>query len=180
LLVSFQLERLHTFLHHHNRLQTSIHRNRLPTSRHHKHLPDFFIRSNIIGYTGTLGNRPTVYFMTTLGVDYIKHGRITQHYPKLKRNEGRERTRVWDKSRYSMKNECYRDDVSIKDWDYYLVEYVDGIYWHGSRNEIIPVRQDEWKVMDELAKAIDRYPSLKPLHGGFAFAHCVDSFLCDD
>jgi hypothetical protein len=125
-------------------------------SRRRPYERSFYTRRNIIGYTGTLRNDPTVYFEEVLDTVYVKFGRITQDHGD-EDNIGRNRTRVREASRYSMKNEYYRGKVR-------LVERYDGDVFHHSRNRFVPVSQGD-EVIDDLAEAITRFPYWKPKYG---------------
>ena len=99
---------------------------------------------NIIGYTGNINKNPTVYFKN--GNQY---GHITQDH-SIKTNIGREIG--VSSSLYTAKN----NKTTKK-----LEEAIDGRVFHKSRNPLI--KTSNKNELKELSKAIDRYPSLKPM-----------------
>jgi hypothetical protein len=107
----------------------------------------FYVRENIMGYTGQLLGDPTVYFTTR-----NRHGRITQNHP-IHGNIGR--GLVKSRDGYTFGNEHIEGEVR-------LVEYQDGKKFHTSRNMLIlvdPTSSDN--TLDILERAITRFPDLK-------------------
>jgi hypothetical protein len=107
---------------------------------------DFYIKENIIGFTGNPAKAPTVYFKRD-----TTFGRITQEH-KDKNNIGRSEVRTFND--YSITNngngvaeEFYNNEVQ-----------------HTSRNSFVPVFNNpngNNEVVDELAKAINKFTDLK-------------------
>ena len=109
---------------------------------------DFYVRKNIIGYTGELHNNPTVYFTTQ-----NEHGRITQAHPNAE-NVGRNLVKT--RHGHTFKNE------DIGRGEIRLVEYQNERKFHTSRNALIwldPTPSDN--TLDILERAITRFPDLK-------------------
>ncbi|MEM9259861.1 MAG: hypothetical protein AAGA62_09460 [Bacteroidota bacterium] len=111
--------------------------------------PDFYHKSNIVGYTGNLYDAPTVYFerRTSYG---IRFGHITQDH-RFTINIGREKVR--EHSDYRM----YNRGGSAR-------EYWNGAENHTSRTELRGKRELNMQALQVLAKAIDRFPDLKPMY----------------
>ncbi len=107
----------------------------------------FYVRRNIMGYTGQLLEDPTVYFITQ-----NEHGRITQKH----QNEGNiGRSLVKSRQGYTFENKHIGGKLR-------LVEYLNGRQFHTSRNELIlidPTPSDN--TLDILERAIARFPDLK-------------------
>jgi hypothetical protein len=109
---------------------------------------DFYISENIIGYTGSLGDRPTVYFQH--GNEF---GRITQHHPNPG-NVGRNVVRKQDD--YDIANYINRGAIRAEEkWD--------GKTRHKSRNPFFGKKVTNFE-RSRLAIAIVRFPNLKPKH----------------
>jgi hypothetical protein len=135
--------------------------------------PGFFLRKNIIGYTGDPTDYPTVYFSQPPVISlvaspeqlsagrkkFVRYSHITQKH-SLKTNVGR-----------GILEECcdYRIVNTRFDDHLQLQEYVIGRTstrlhaeeeheFHTSRNQFMPAHGG---VLDELARAIDRYRFLK-------------------
>jgi len=115
---------------------------------------DFYKKENIIGYTGDLNQKPTVYFQKahTYNPGLISFGRITQAHAD-DQNVGREF--VFKAKHYSARNERVHGTRT-------LVERVNDQLIHTSRNPMILVDQKNTNVIDQLAESIDKYPELKP------------------
>lgn len=101
---------------------------------------DFYVKANIIGYTGDLNDNPTVYFQKG-----NRFGRITQDHPHAN-NIGRNRVREYT-------------DYRISNVDGKAQEYYNGSVRHTSRNSFIAVTSDTAAV---LALAISNFPNKKP------------------
>ncbi|WP_420009292.1 hypothetical protein [Xanthomonas sacchari] len=117
---------------------------------------DFYIRGNIIGYTGALNNAPTVYFAKVfsdalLGKKMFEFGRITQDHPH-RDNMGR------NKVRYARDYAIYNLQSDNQE---YAAEFYQGDIRHRSRNPFIQVHEGD-PAMDALAAAIARFPDRKP------------------
>lgn len=113
---------------------------------------DFYVKENIIGYTGDLKGLPTVYFKRTIEGGFDEWARITQVYPDNRANEGRAFVR---KNRsYVMRNEMDTDGM-------HGVEYVNGAHHHTSRNEFHAVTGG---TLDVLAESITRFPNVRKRH----------------
>lgn len=108
---------------------------------------DFYVSSNIIGYTGNVDDCPTVYFKS--GNEF---GRITQRHPNAKnvgRNLVREAVDYYiDNTPFGNAREWYNNKGRVK-------------YHHRSRNRFYWVYGDG-VCRRELAKAIDRCRDIKP------------------
>ncbi|MBB1268164.1 hypothetical protein [Shewanella sp. SR44-3] len=103
---------------------------------------DFYVKSNIIGYTGDLNNNPTVYFKNG-----NKFGRITQdhgHQDNIGRNKVRE---------YA--------DYDISNVEGRAREYYNGDYQHTSRHAFVPLNGNQ-NTLNTLAQAINAFPNAKP------------------
>lgn len=103
---------------------------------------DFYKKENIIGYTGSLTNNPTVYFK-----DGDEFGRITQNHGNPN-NIGRNKVRSY--SDYRINNTGKNGAAQ---------EYYNGKIRHSSRNPFISVSDDS---RDELAQSIARFTEIKP------------------
>jgi hypothetical protein len=107
---------------------------------------EFYRAENIIGYTGDINNKPTVYFQTT-----SQYGRITQAHPKVD-NIGRNKVRSIAADNYTWKN------VDVPGKGKRMVEYRNGQKFHTSRNFFIEVTDE---TRDLLAAAITTYENAK-------------------
>lgn len=147
---------------------------------------DFYTKENILGYTGTIGKKPTVYFADAGGIApklakvdgkdkvLVSFGHITQFHD-IANNIGREE--VMESTSYSIYNnakgaaeeciygprECDRlfGKGAAKDLQQYGEDGVtkDGHYiFHPSRNLFIPVNKG---TLDALADAIRNFTELK-------------------
>jgi hypothetical protein len=101
----------------------------------------FYVKENIIGYTGKLTSNPTVYFQKG-----SRFGRITQDHPNPS-NIGRNKVRSALDYKISNSNGGKAQ------------EYYNGAVQHSSRNPFKPANFVE-KFL--LSKAIDRFPDKKP------------------
>ena len=148
---------------------------------------DFYKKSNILGYTGELKSKPTVYFADAGGINpktvmiagveqvVVTFGHITQAH-SLRDNVGR--GTVMESHSYSIYNnsqgfaeecvygptECERlfGQENREKLEGYGEEGVthDGHYiFHPSRNRFIPVNRG---TIDVLALAIDKFKDIKP------------------
>ena len=97
---------------------------------------DFYKKENITGYTGTIGNKETVYFKK--GNTF---GRITQDHKNLT-NIGREAPR--EAADYKIENSP----------DGHAREYAEGAVFHTSRNKFTEVTSS---MRENLAKAIAKF-----------------------
>lgn len=111
---------------------------------------DFFIVSNIVGYTGDLQDNPTVYFETD-----EEQAHITQAHKKAD-NVGR--GAVFTTEGYSKVNVFFEDDHAE-----HLVEMYDGKKIHKSRNKFIAVPHLENRpaLLKILEKAILAHTKIK-------------------
>jgi hypothetical protein len=107
---------------------------------------DFYCTESIIGYTGDLDNRPTVYFQSK-----DEYGRITQAH-KNPKNVGRNAVGDIGKDGHEMRNE------NLPEKGMRLVEYRNGKKYHTSRNKFNDVTAE---ARDQLVRAIDAYQNLK-------------------
>ena len=80
---------------------------------------DFYVPDNIIGYTGELGNNPTIYFEKRENGE-VTFGRITQEHGDPK-NKGRELVRMRSESDYQAIN-TYAAEIKGKNVT--LVQYM--------------------------------------------------------
>lgn len=102
---------------------------------------DFYRAENIIGYTGDLGNNPTIYF-----TDGYYFGRITQDHGHAD-NIGRNIVRF--ASDYKIENDASTGSA---------YEYYDGACRHKSRNKFIPA---SYENLYELEQAINKFKGIK-------------------
>lgn len=102
---------------------------------------------NIIGYTGAINDRPTVYFR--MGRAY---GRITQNH-KLPYNIGREKYKIH--VAYRMENRRLEDDKI------HLIEWEATRPIHVSRNAFVPRSRFRPGELLTLSVALYRFPDLK-------------------
>jgi len=105
---------------------------------------DFYIERNIVGYTGRLGVKPTVYFE-----NQTEYGRITQDHPNAG-NIGRNKVR--QKAGYQVSNQLSKGF-------FHAVEKNTGVT-HKSRNPIYNAHISKFE-RSRLAKAIALFPNLK-------------------
>lgn len=105
--------------------------------------PDFYHPNNIIGYTGDLNNKPTVYFMRKTGVGY-RFGRIIQ---KSKNPARIGRSVVREFPVYRIENRGGR-----------VCESYDGIVRKG-RRRIKMGRELDMRSINTLAQAIRKLPN---------------------
>ena len=103
----------------------------------------FYVRGNIIGYTGDIESNPTVYFK-----EGNKFGRITQDHP-IASNIGRNLVRT--ASDYKITNGSNGK----------AEEFYNGGVKHRSRN---PFKTASWFEKFTLSKAIDRFKEKKTGH----------------
>lgn len=116
---------------------------------------DFYKLENIIGYTGTVENNPTVYFIVMRerdGEDIYVFGRITQAHMQAD-NIGRER--VYASAHYSGMNE--EDDYGREVW----VECIGERVIHTSRNPFVRIEDCSPRQKAVLARAISGFPEIK-------------------
>lgn len=106
---------------------------------------DFYVKANIIGYTGDLkdSSKVTVYFRNG-----NKFGRITQDHPHQD-NIGRNQVR--DCGDYRIGNNANNK----------CEEFYNGAVKHTSRNAFVAVPQTSVDTIDVLAKAITAFPNAK-------------------
>jgi hypothetical protein len=103
---------------------------------------DFYVKSNIIGYTGDLNSNPTVYFRSG-----NRFGRITQahdHQDNIGRNKVRE----------------YADYALTNNTSGKAEEYYNGKVRHKSRSAFVPLNGNQ-NTLNTLAQAITAFPNAK-------------------
>lgn len=105
---------------------------------------DFYIKDNIIGYTGDILNNPTVYFKKVDGTGQIEFGRITQEHDD-ESNVGRNVVRT-------------ARDYAITNVNGKAQEYYNGKVRHFSRGPFTEANQTN----AALVSAISRFTELKP------------------
>jgi hypothetical protein len=105
--------------------------------------------NNIIGYTGDVNSRPTVYFQLGRG-----YGHITQNH-SIPSNIGREKYEI---------HHDYRIDNYDIDGELHAVESEATKVFHVSRNEFIPRRDFNPGELLTLSIAIYRFPDLKLMY----------------
>lgn len=105
---------------------------------------DFYVSENIIGYTGDLNQKPTVYFQKG-----NKFGRITQDYPDDRTNEGRNLVRSY--ADYRIENGKGGG----------AQEFYNGKVQHESRHAFVRIADGD---RQKLATAIAAFPDIKPRH----------------
>ena len=110
---------------------------------------DFYRPENIIGYTGAIDLRPTVYFLTGPPSGPNEYGHITQFHT-LRSNLGRERVRK--SSRYEMRQNA--GTGNLEEWD-------GGQRFHTSRSKFISSNGLSADKLALLAEAIGRFPDQK-------------------
>ncbi len=107
----------------------------------------------IIGYTGDLNNKPTVYFHDP---ETRRVGRITQFWSHLGMrdvtHEGRGAVLGYTES-YTKENSFDEEFEETR-----FSEYIDGESFHTSRGTFTPVNNDNFSL---LSRAISRFPQLK-------------------
>jgi hypothetical protein len=134
---------------------------------------DFYIKDNILGYTGNLHGNPTVYFADAGGVNpklvkvgdrtqvVVSFGHITQVHD-IPTNIGREE--VGESWSYSISNVQMSDGIHGQECIYgYLKgakkpEHVD---FHTSRNPFESATKGNLEI---LALAIDKFPKIKKMY----------------
>ena len=116
---------------------------------------DFYIKDNIIGYTGDLRNEPTVYFLEVHphNPNLKSFGRITQFH-EMPERVGREFV-------FQSKNYHYGNDLIFGEPK--LVERICDHPIHMSRNKFISVDQEDQVTINILANAIEQFTTIKPL-----------------
>lgn len=123
--------------------------------------PDFYTAENIIGYTGELHRKPTVYFR-----DDIEFGHITQQHREAD-NVGREVVTAIDNGDgylYVMRNEIV-DGVESSVEGYVAASNPNGPFLpgaHVSRNKFISTQRANIDVFALLAQAIWTLTEVKP------------------
>ncbi|MEM8582697.1 MAG: hypothetical protein AAGF87_00440 [Bacteroidota bacterium] len=105
--------------------------------------PDFYHPSNIIGYSGNLHNKPTVYFMRRTAYGY-RIGRIIQRSSNSKRIG---RAEVREYPRYRIGNRGGR-----------VAEWYDKKIRKG-RRAFVPAQRLNMSAISILTRAIERYPN---------------------
>ena len=123
---------------------------------------EFYIRPNIIGYTGTPQNNPTVYFD-----DGIHYGSITQHH---------EDPNAVGRTNLRLSAEHHLLNYTPNMEDGYVIsfpgmerarevgamlELKSGQVTHISRNPFVPVKQADTQLMAILTMSIERFKNLK-------------------
>ncbi len=108
---------------------------------------DFYTTGNVIGYTGKISEKPTVYFESD-----SEYGRITQDHPN-KNNIGRNKVR--SKEGHSMANETINGVI-------HAVERVGGKQTHRSRNKFITMEGISRDDRAVLYQAILTFEEAKP------------------
>lgn len=103
---------------------------------------DFYIRQNIIGYTGNINHNPTIYFQ-----DGTSFGHITQEHA-VRQNVGREEVRQ-------------AQDYEIRNYHGRAQEWAGGRCFHESRNAFISVANLGHIGMCMLALGISKHKEKK-------------------
>lgn len=133
--------------------------------------PDFYVRENMIGYTGELHNAPTIYFKSA-----TEYGHITQAH-KLASNVGREMIgmlTISDGRRrfdYTLRNTRMKLRKGGPIEEHAIEQYIEAtsgayINIHLSRNKFVDIKRKNVKAVDMMAQAIWRHPSLKRRFAG--------------
>lgn len=123
--------------------------------------PDFYVRENIIGYTGALHESPTVYFKSDK-----EFGHITQAHGK-RDNVGRE---VVGNAKEKMNGHHYKyvihnivdkdgNEVSVEEYVHARTGNTSHI--HTSRTKFTDISRVGIKAFDILTQSIWQHPSLK-------------------
>jgi len=112
---------------------------------------DFYVAANVIGYSGTLRDFPSVYFQS--GTEY---GHITQKHD-ISQNVGRGTVRP--SKGYSIGN------MKDKNGTLRLVEAMNGKIMHVSRSTLTPVSSMSGDDKAVLYQAIYNYPNEKLIDG---------------
>lgn len=143
---------------------------------------DFYTKDNILGYTGTLEDNPTVYFADAGGINprtvkvggkdkvLVSFGHITQVH-EIATNVGRER--VGESYSYTIANVIYDGKERAQECVYGQEELdklglrgyptPDGhLDWHVSRNRFESVTAGNIQI---LALAITKHQNIKKMHG---------------
>jgi hypothetical protein len=107
---------------------------------------DFYIVANVIGYTGSISDNPTVYFESN-----AEYGRITQAHDNAD-NIGRNKVR--SNEGHSLANETL-------DGKYRAVERVGGKVTHKSRSVFVPIGGMSKGDKDVLYQAILTFQEAK-------------------
>jgi hypothetical protein len=123
--------------------------------------PDFYTAENIIGYTGKLRDKPTVYFSDP---DTGEFGHITQWH-KIKANIGRQPVDgVLAGWKYVIENEL-KSDGTVRAGEYAVNlqtgERIKQI--HDSRGQYTDCRRANINVFAILAQAIWLFPNMKTI-----------------
>jgi len=106
--------------------------------------PDFYVKENIIGFTGNLYSNPTVYFQNN-----IAYGHITQSHSNPN-NIGRE-----------LVNYSHRYTIGNTGMGGTSEEKIGAIVFHPSRTRFVSRRHLTMAIIEELAKAIEQFPNRK-------------------
>ena len=118
--------------------------------------PDFYTPENIIGYTGSLRDNPTVYFK-----EGSKFGHITQSH-SASYNVGREEVQEeFGGMKYVIENQTENGKETAVEK---LVDPTAGgaeLIFHKSRSKFIDVRRANIDVLAMLAQAIWKFPARK-------------------
>lgn len=109
---------------------------------------DFYVAENLIGYTGSIHNSPSVYFQSA-----TEYGHITQ-YHALPLNIGRES--VHDAANYTIANEQTENGLVC-------VERDDGEIFHTSRNLFVAAATLSNEQRAVLLQSIIKCPEKKQL-----------------
>ena len=112
---------------------------------------DFYIPENIIGYTGTIDNKPTVYFLKVDGTQK-SYGHITQRHD-VGHNVGREK--VTTSQNYQYGNITYQGDFALVEYD------PDNNFFHKSRSILIYASTLKSAGKYKLSLAISNFPLKK-------------------
>jgi hypothetical protein len=112
---------------------------------------DFYVVKNMVGYTGSVNDNPTVYFQSD-----DECGRITQHHQK-EDNIGRSAVR--DTAGYALGNESI-NGVMV------AVERLNGERVHTSRNAFVSVQETSSGDRALLAQSIWKFTELKSKYSG--------------
>jgi len=128
--------------------------------------PTFYVIENIIGYTGELHKNPTVYFRCS---EQHLHGHITQAH-KYRDNVGRETvsSTIIDDYVHAIKNiEVDGREVAIEGYFHVLTGEQLGDFktgYHESRGKFTDITHANLRVIDMLARSIQRFSDLKPIY----------------
>jgi hypothetical protein len=132
---------------------------------------DFYIRENIIGWTGNLFDNPTVYFIRNLDDGTMEFGHITQDHPSPG-NIGRGGVNRCAQGAYTIGNYLFETEDGALFWA--SEEEAPSVdYYHMSRNTFAEVDELNPAQRTLLTLSIYNHKRLKPKYAekGLKYMH---------